>query len=136
MTDPDFIVAVLKIMADADDHRSLSWDVDKEGDVSFHIDCSDVFYWGCGDAEEVTPDNVEILRQSYADIYAIAPLENHYTASLFAARIRKLRPQGAAYPEIPRLWPLFDACGPERRIDMVNPKEHPAKRQEAQKVVS
>lgn len=43
-------------------------------------------------------------------------------SSLFACRSRKMRPQGACYPDDhPELWPLFDACGPEREVGMGNP---------------
>ena len=38
-----------------------------------------------------------------------------YGTELFSARVRKMRPQGASYKLYPKeLWPLFDACGPER----------------------
>ena len=45
-----------------------------------------------------------------------------HIASLFACRMRKMRPQGACYKNIrPEVVALFDACGPDREIDKVNP---------------
>lgn len=41
---------------------------------------------------------------------------------LFAAKVKGMRPQGAAYTYIPTdAWDLFDACGPERQTGMGNP---------------
>lgn len=46
-------------------------------------------------------------------------------SDLFAARSRKMRPQGAAYkvryPE--ELWGLFNAAGPEREVGLGNPRK-------------
>ncbi|UDL15984.1 hypothetical protein QEH42_gp234 [Microbacterium phage Pumpernickel] len=43
---------------------------------------------------------------------------------LFAAKSRKMRPQGAYYKSIPEnIWHLFDACGPEREVGMGNPRK-------------
>jgi hypothetical protein len=44
---------------------------------------------------------------------------------LFVCRERKMRPQGAVYPEDRRFWPLFDACGPEREVGLGNPHASP-----------
>lgn len=35
--------------------------------------------------------------------------------------MRKERPQGACYPSNKDLWPLFDACGPEKPTGFGNP---------------
>jgi hypothetical protein len=48
-----------------------------------------------------------------------------HLAELYAARIRKMRPQGAAYPERAATQALFDACGPERAIGFGNPRRPP-----------
>jgi hypothetical protein len=41
--------------------------------------------------------------------------------TLYACRRKHMRPQGASYPSDKELWPLFDACGPEREISLGNP---------------
>lgn len=44
---------------------------------------------------------------------------------LFAARVRGMRPQGAAYKVRydKSIWHLFNECGPERETGPGNPKE-------------
>ena len=45
-------------------------------------------------------------------------------SDLYCARRREERPQGACYSIIPKnLWPLFHACGPERKTGLGNPYE-------------
>jgi hypothetical protein len=121
VADPNFIVRVLSVAAKADLIGELHWSV-KDGDVHFVIDCSDLFFWACADAEPLTPDNIALLEQTIEDCraahkdYGIC-----YAGSLFCARARKMRPQGACYPEERELWPLFDACGAERETGLGNP---------------
>jgi hypothetical protein len=99
-----------------------------EGDqVSVLMNCSDLFYWACVDTEPVTPDNISELERSVSDCERAVKFGGCSSPSLFAARMRKMRPQGAAYPEEPELWPLFDDCGPERDVGVGNPKPHPSK---------
>lgn len=117
MSDPKFILDVLGIMA-FDHTEDLFWRVDgKHAPVSFYIRCNDVFFWGCADLEDITSDNIEVLRQSYKDSKANG-------AELFCARVRQMRPQGAWYSYCPREeWPLFHACGPERETGIGNPSK-------------
>ena len=100
---------------------SLSWsrhDGAKERG-SLWINCNDFFFWGCADAEDVTPENFPVLLQAMSD--ADLAGDASYGGLLFCARVRQVRPQGCCYPGNRSLWPLFDACGPEREIDTGNP---------------
>ena len=102
--------------------------------ATFFINCSDTFWWGTADGEDVTPENIDALEKALADCKTAHPTLGHiYGTELFACRIRGLRPQGAAYPKEPELWPLFDACGPERAVEFGNPKKHPRDREPAAK---
>jgi len=120
--DCDFILKVLQITSTYD-CKDIYWRTHGEyAPVSFFINCSDIFFWACADDEELTPDNLEVFKQSYADTENLHESGKIYADILFCARMRKMRPQGAYYNFIPNeLWPLFDACGPEREIDMGNP---------------
>lgn len=120
MTDP-FVLRVLDIIARADLRDSLFWRTDgKYAPVSFFINCSDVFAWGGADCEPLTADDVDNFVKALADTQAVGG-SNAYGPELYCARRRGMRPQGAVYPKDKRLWPLFDACGPEREVGPGNP---------------
>jgi hypothetical protein len=102
--------------------------------ITFFANCGDLFYWATSDLEKITPENVEILEQSFADA-------SFHGDTLFCARVRKMRPQGACYKHWSAdLQRLFDACGPAREVDKgpfgnpihqskyANPKETPCER--------
>ena len=100
-------------------HDSLSWSVD--GDiVSFYVICNDLFdwAWASADAEDITPENIDILEQALNDVASVSSYDVRWGVTLFATRVRKMRPQRCAYPSLRALWPLFDACGPERPGDL------------------
>lgn len=95
-------------------------------EVKVYIDCSDLFYWACSDADEIRPEDLLELEQCLAEMTALdAP---YWAGELFCCRRRGMRPQGPwygymVYPEnvmIRRAFvpiaveALFDACGPER----------------------
>ncbi len=127
-SDPAFVLRVLSAF-DGDDRADkgeLLWQIEK-GTARFFAMCSDFFWWGGADAEEITPDNIGVLELAIADCYASDRVIGTCDAvSLFCARVRKMRPQGAAYKSLDRkAWPLFDACGPEREVGMGNPRKHP-----------
>lgn len=85
-------------------HNEIYWTEDLE----FAILCNDVFFWGCADAEEITEDDLALLKDSVNDAGVFGTL-------LFCARKRKMRPQGAMYKFIDKeYWSLFDEAGPER----------------------
>jgi hypothetical protein len=116
----DYILRVLTITAHYDIRGELSWRTDGPyGPVRFWIDCGDVFWWGTADCEELTPENVGELERACADVVFAGDRVCIHGGTLFCCRVRKMRPQGAVYRKLPEeLWPLFDACGPER-----DPKE-------------
>lgn len=119
-----FILRILKVLA-FENCEDLWWRCDNEyAPLTLFIDCSDAFWWGTADCEAVTPENVHILEEAFRDCKTADPKYGEcYASLLFCARVRKVRPQGAAYPgnDSACLWPLFDACGPEREIGMGNP---------------
>jgi hypothetical protein len=121
-TSAAYVRRVLDLFAQADIRDELLWFVDGH-QVVFHANVSDVFEWGCADAEPITPDRLPDLERSYADLAAVGALE--CLAELYAARLRGMRPQGAAYPSKAGVCGLFDACGPEREIGILNPRRHP-----------
>ena len=141
-----------------------------------YLDCSDTFFWGSSDAEEVTEENLHILEEVIAELKPrydeawkrvrgpegealkaeraaayeafiagggdskqwrnqpefaalderdIHPYRFMPVGDLFAARVRQMRPQGAAYKVRydESIWPLFDECGPVREVGFGNPKE-------------
>jgi hypothetical protein len=120
MADDNLGARVLKIFDDADIHRRLYWSIDEDDGIRFYANIADVYAWGCADPEEITPDNVGVLQRSFEDLIAIDAQE--WTAELFVARVRGIRPRGAAYPDRREIRALFDACGPERPPDPVTPK--------------
>ncbi len=101
--------------------RGVGWYSNTEPDVQLCGDCSDLFFWGCSDAEEITPDNIELLNTSRVDCASRG--HESWTLGLFAARVRRMRPQGAFYEAIPEaLVTLFDECGPPREAKFGNPR--------------
>ncbi|MFF3511567.1 hypothetical protein [Streptomyces sp. NPDC002573] len=127
-TGAPFATRVLEIFAKADSHGDLLWRI-VDGQPEFAANVSDVFAWGGADAEDITAETLPVLEQAFTDLAAIRSTE--FVADLYAARLRKMRPQGAAYPgNTHPSWRevsmLFDACGPERELGLGNPKPAPA----------
>jgi hypothetical protein len=82
------------------------------------VNCNDLFYWACGDAESIQIDDVPLFKQSLEDSEFMGPL-------LYCARKRKMRPQGAYYESFfPEDVPLFNATGPKREVGFGNPKDN------------
>ena len=123
MKNPDFVFDVLELLDQNDMCDMVTWTTNrKTKEVQFQVICNDLFFWGSADCEDLTPQNLSLLKQSIIDVNTIKPdYGTIYGISLFCTRIRQQRPQGAAYPENKALWPLFDACGPERKIELGNP---------------
>lgn len=114
----DFVMDVLRLAAEYDMCGDLWWRCDGEyAPVTFFVNCNDCFYWACSDCEQLTPENLPILVQAFKDAEAADEKRGTiYAPELFVARVRGMRPQGASYKECypETMWPLFDACGPER----------------------
>lgn len=127
--DTEFILKVLRIFNgfDGPSCDAIWWRTDGEyAPVTFLVNCNDEFWWASADCERLTPENLPILERAIADCKAAVPrLGKIWASTLFVARVRGMRPQGAAYPSERALWPLFDACGPEREVDFGNPKSAP-----------
>lgn len=123
-----FITRVMEIfsLSHADTY-DLFWRVD-DGELKLYASISDVFAWGGSDCEGITPNSLAVLEQAYIDLKAVQAEE--FTAELYTARMRGMRPQGAWYPtgaheSWRQIYDLFNACGPERPIGLGNPKKPP-----------
>ena len=124
MTD-DFVMRVLTLFAMFPDDLGtddLMWRVDGEyAPITFLVNCSDTFAWATADCERLTPDNIDVLEAALTDLKDAA-LPTFYAGTLFAARVRGMRPMRLAYPirksingiDGAGLAALYDACGPER----------------------
>jgi len=113
---------ILEVISENDSHDDVWWRTDgKYAPVTFFINCNDLFFWACADAEQITEDNIEILLTAYEDAKAADEDGECYASLLFCARARGMRPQGAYYKSFPKaLWALFDACGPERKVGVLS----------------
>ena len=81
------------------------------------VNCNDLFFWGCADAENINEELMVEFNQAVSDCGDL-----RIGAELYCARRREMRPQGACYSYYDKaLWPLFDACGPERDVGFGNP---------------
>lgn len=117
----DFLMQVLRTTA-RDNCNDIWWRTDGEyAPVSIFVNCSDLFWWGCADCEELTPDNIDVFEQAFVDVRAAGDRDGIYGSNLFCCRVRGMRPQGCCYPDERGLWPLFNACGPEREVGRGNP---------------
>jgi len=119
----EYKIKLLKLVAEYDIQHTLFW----SEDLSFYFLCNDFFYWGCADAEDIeNQEDVDLLEQCIKDCRAVQQFGENHATELFCARKQKMRPQGAFYKFIKKeFWPLFDACGPEREVDIVNPEPQP-----------
>lgn len=103
----------------------LYWRTDGEyAPITLFVNVNDVFHWGCADSEDITPESLPEFKKALNDINEVAPKRvcSEYDAIvLYAARMRKMRPQGAAYPFDKEIWPLLNECGPEREVGLGNP---------------
>jgi hypothetical protein len=120
-----FLHALLALSSRIDLGEQLMLHTDGQR-IHASVNISDVFWWGGADSEDVTPETLPALEQAYTDLRAVDPYDDMYTAELYAARLRGMRPQGAAYPkERAATQALFDACGPERPTGLGNPHKPP-----------
>jgi hypothetical protein len=132
----EFILKVLDLTS-FDSCDSIWWRTDDDSKfggedfspITFFVRCNDLFYWAVSDLEELTPENINEFEKAFEDIreiYKDKDKKEMHCATLdapllFCARQRKMRPQGAYYQTLPLdIWPLFDACGPEREVDAMN----------------
>lgn len=112
----------------SDNTENLWWTADRAGHLHFQVLCNDAFAWACADGEEITPDTLPELERAQQDAvtWTDDPTQDDF-GLLFVSRLRGMRPQGAMYRYLDRrLWPLFDAAGPERELGLGNPHARPA----------
>lgn len=105
---------VFALFAEAEDFEAgLFWRVDMtpggDRDMRLHAECNDLFHWAAADLEEITVEDIPLLRRTLADL---KPLDAGYELGhLFAARKRGLRPQKPCYKDkAPEVAALYDAC--------------------------
>lgn len=119
------ILRLLQIMSDNDCYDDMTWGT--RGDaapIKFYINCNDLFWWGTADGEEVSEEDLDLLEKTFEDAKQADEYGNCYATLLFCSRKRQMRPQNAYYDHFPEsLHPLFDASGPEREVDFLNPKK-------------
>lgn len=83
--------------------------------VTMIVNCNDLFFWACADAESITEDNIGILEESLKELSGSEGEPTELVPELFCCRVRGMRPQPPYYRHIPdNVRHLFDACGPER----------------------
>ena len=102
------------------------WRCDKEyAPITIFANCNDTFAYACADSERVTPSNIDVLEEAYADL-RVANEEWHkrpasdrtvppmcFLGPLFAARLRRLRPVTISRESrTERVAALFDAIEP------------------------
>lgn len=123
----DFVIVVLQLLAKFAEQDALYWLCDgSHAPITFFVNCSDKFWWGCADSERVVPENLAHLELALSDIAAIDETATRWAPMLFCARLRAMRPQGTAYPKNSKLWTLFDACGPVREPRLGDPQRAPS----------
>lgn len=142
LTDADAYAFLLRVMRvfdgfDGPSTDSIWWRTDEEyAPFTIFVNCNDVFMWGCADCEPLTPANIGEMERAVADCIAATRGKSYwgergtsvFAPMLFCARVRGMRPQGAAYPEggdHAGVRALFDACGPERDVGVGNPQRPP-----------
>jgi hypothetical protein len=101
------------------------WSAD-ENEVECSFIVNDMFWWGTADGETVEASDLELLDECYSQLRAIGVGETVYLGTLYAARKRGIRPQGAAYARISKeVCVLFNLCGDHRPADFGNPVATP-----------
>lgn len=95
----------------------ITWRTDEEyAPVTFWVNCNDLFYWATSDGEDITPENLPVLKQAFVDLESAYPhMGKCWAGELFAARVRGMRPQRRVLDKYHEsIRPLFLAAGPER----------------------
>lgn len=117
------VMEILHLFAYNNDELFIYLDDDEN--VILSANCSDLFYWGAADSEIITAADLPLLRSTQKELmnyFTHVSLAGEWLASLYSARKRNMRPQGAQYQYIPeKIAHLFDACGPERMTGIGNP---------------
>jgi len=106
----------------------LRWRDDGDG-LMFYVDCSDTFYWGTADSEDLTEADLPELHRATTDACHCNGAD--VWPALWCARKRGMRPMAAFYRQVldgppdsrvpGTLAALFDAAGPARPSTLVAP---------------
>ena len=106
-----FMKTVLFLFSRYDCHDQLWWKISPTGSeqLLFFANCSDTFAWATADCEEISFENLDVLKASFADVAAVCA-EHWYAPLLFAARVRKRRPMRQFMKKVPdSLRHLFES---------------------------
>lgn len=92
--------------------------------LKFFVTCNDYFHWATSDLEEITDENLDSLIETVEECEEImGRFRGDDGFLLWCSRQRGIRPQGAYYKHLDsELHHLFDASGPERVVNVFNPK--------------
>jgi len=124
MDELEYVRSVLGILADAEltwQDTPVLWRVRWAEQVVFSMACSDTFAWGCADAEEIRPQDVELLRRCLGELRAAAQYAEMWLPLLYCCRKRGMRPMNRymqyavekdGMPQA--VVALIEACGPAR----------------------
>lgn len=115
-----FFERVIRAFPKYEDQEDMFWTIGDAG-IQFWVDCSDTFMWGCGDTEELTPDNIDAYEAAaqfienlpVPDDPSAGGVDKFCTSALFCARVRKQVPM-ARYMELiktPELRKVLEDCG-------------------------
>jgi hypothetical protein len=128
------IIRLLKVLIDQDVQDQVRWYYMDNGDIGCYSECSDFFWWGTADGEEITTrEDIELLVKAIEDCRAVDSTLWAYGPLLYCARKRTMRPQGAAYPYDKRIWFLFNQAGEQRETGLGNPYK-PGEKEEKRKL--
>lgn len=115
-----FLTEFFQITYDYDAQDMFWWKIDNN-QVRIFVNCNDLFWWATGDNEEVTPNNINLLRNSFEECRKIG--HQFYGDSYFACRVRQMRPMDVMLNKMkPELKALFESVGPKRENNMCNPR--------------
>ncbi len=113
---------LLRLFGDGDACDELRWRDDGAG-LMFKVDCSDTFYWGTADSENVTEADLPELQRAMTDS-SCCPAGRDLWPVLWCARKRGMRPMDVFYRRVlggppdsgvpGTLAALFDAAGRAR----------------------
>jgi hypothetical protein len=100
------------------DCEEVWWRTDGQyAPVTMIINCNDLFYWACADAEPISLENIDDLEKTIQEIRDIDDTELSIALLLWVCRNRKMRPQAPYYKHIPtKFHHLFNEVGPERSV--------------------
>lgn len=109
MNKEGWLLRVMQILAKDENYEDIWWRCDGEhAPITVLVNCNDLFYWACADAEKLTEENLDIFEKAHAD-------DPKNGSLLFCCRVREMRPQKPFYDYLDKdKHHLYDECGPIR----------------------